>query len=490
MPESGAVILIVDDREENRYVSSRILKNAGYAVAEATSGREALQKVLENPALVVLDVRLPDIIGYEVCRRIKSNPQTANIPVLQISASFVSSESRVQALDSGADAYLTQPMEPAVLLATVRALLRLREAEALSRLSAKQWQATFDALSEGIALIDSEWRVARCNRAMLTLFDKTYSQVENEDVRALLRRELNYEVDENELPRAATDIKRERRWFSLRLDPIREHEIAHGAILIITEITDRKVAEEALRVSERLAAMGRLANSIAHEINNPLEAITNLLYLLKTSTLDGESAQYVEMASAELERIARITKQTLAFNRNSEEPVDVELTELLDGVVTLFSPEFNRKGLHLVRKYDAPPIVSAFPGELRQVFANILRNALEATSANGRLIVHVRPSLDWKNLSRRGARIYIVDSGAGMTSETRHSLFEPFYTTKELKGSGLGLWLSLGIISKHRGRITVRSITRAGHSGSCFSIFLPVKTAEESAPLTKQNAVA
>src|SRR5690349_1965945 len=103
MPESGAVILIVDDREENRYVSSRILKNAGYAVAEATSGREALQKVLENPALVVLDVRLPDIIGYEVCRRIKSNPQTANIPVLQISASFVSSESRVQALDSGAD---------------------------------------------------------------------------------------------------------------------------------------------------------------------------------------------------------------------------------------------------------------------------------------------------------------------------------------------------------------------------------------------------
>ena len=191
MPESGAVILIIDDREENRYIFSRILKNAGYAVAEATSGREALEKVLKNPALVILDVRLPDMIGYEVCRRIKANSQTANIPVLQISASFTSSESRVQALDSGADAYLTQPLEPAVLLATVRALLRLREAEALSRLSAKQWQSTFDALSEGIALIDSEWRVARCNRALLSLLGKTYSQIEHEDVRSLLRRELD-----------------------------------------------------------------------------------------------------------------------------------------------------------------------------------------------------------------------------------------------------------------------------------------------------------
>ena len=490
MPESGAVILIIDDREENRYIFSRILKNAGYAVAEATSGREALEKVLKNPALVILDVRLPDMIGYEVCRRIKANSQTANIPVLQISASFTSSESRVQALDSGADAYLTQPLEPAVLLATVRALLRLREAEALSRLSAKQWQSTFDALSEGIALIDSEWRVARCNRALLSLLGKTYSQIEHEDVRSLLRRELNYKLDETDPPRAATEISRGRRWFALRLDPIRDNEIAHSAILIVTEITDRKIAEEALRVSERLAAMGRLANSIAHEINNPLEALTNLVYLLNTSKLEGESSRYVAMAAAELERIARITKQTLAFNRNSEEPVDVALPELLDGVVTLFTPEFNRKGLHVVRRYDAAPTICAFPGELRQVFANILRNALEANPANGSLVVHVRPSVDWKNLSRRGVRVYIVDSGTGMTPEVRHSIFEPFYTTKELKGSGLGLWLSLGIVSKHDGRISVRSTTRPGHAGSCFSIFLPAKEAEHTARLSKQNAVA
>ena len=490
MPESGAVILIIDDREENRYIFSRILKNAGYAVAEATSGREALEKVLKNPALVILDVRLPDMIGYEVCRRIKANSQTANIPVLQISASFTSSESRVQALDSGADAYLTQPLEPAVLLATVRALLRLREAEALSRLSAKQWQSTFDALSEGIALIDSEWRVARCNRALLSLLGKTYSQIEHEDVRSLLRRELNYELDETDLPRAATEISRGRRWFALRLDPIRDNEIAHSAILIVTEITDRKIAEEALRVSERLAAMGRLANSIAHEINNPLEALTNLVYLLNTSKLEGESSRYVAMAAAELERIARITKQTLAFNRNSEEPVDVALPELLDGVVTLFTPEFNRKGLHVVRRYDAAPTICAFPGELRQVFANILRNALEANPANGSLVVHVRPSVDWKNLSRRGVRVYIFDSGTGMTPEVRHSIFEPFYTTKELKGSGLGLWLSLGIVSKHDGRISVRSTTRPGRAGSCFSIFLPAKEAEHTARLSKQNAVA
>src|ERR1700719_960396 len=122
-----------------------MLRNAGYSVVEACTGREALEKILLDPALVILDVRLPDMLGYEVCRRIKANPRTANIPVLQVSATFTSGESRVQALDSGADAYLTQPIEPTVLIATVRALLRLRDAEAFSRLSVKQWQSTFDA---------------------------------------------------------------------------------------------------------------------------------------------------------------------------------------------------------------------------------------------------------------------------------------------------------------------------------------------------------
>src|SRR6185312_5743982 len=236
---------------------------------------------------------------------------------------------------------------------------------------------------------------------------------------------------------------------------------------------------------------GRLANSIAHEINNPLEALTNLLYLLKTGEHDFETNQYIGMASDELDRIARITKQTLAFNRNSDQPVEVSVPELLDGVVTLYSPEFNRKNLHVVRRYDSPPPVAAYPGELRQVFANLLRNALEALSPGGQLIIHALPSADWKDLARKGVRICIIDSGSGIPPEMQKNIFEPFFTTKELKGSGLGLWLSIGIVAKHHGRITVHSSTTSKYRGTCFSIFLPAKAAPQSAVTrSMQNAVA
>jgi len=492
MPEKVPTILVVDDREENRYICSRTLQSGGYAVMEASTGREALEKVLLDPVLVILDVRLPDMLGYEVCRRIKANPQTANIPVLQVSAAFTSSESRVQALDSGVDAYLTQPVEPPVLLANVRALLRLRDAEAFSRLSAKQWQSTFDALSEGIALIDTDWKVIRCNRAMTRLLARGFGEIERQDARALLRATVDLNLNElqERLSRVQLETQHNRRWFSLRVDLIEEQDSSRGAILILTEITDQKLAEEALRVTERLAAMGRLANSIAHEINNPLEAVTNFLYLLKMGTHDPETTEYIDMASTELERIGRISKQTLAFNRETSHPVDIAIPELLDGVVTLYTPQFNQKNLSVVRRYESTLPVLGFPGELRQVFSNLLRNAMEATPTGGRLLIHAYPSVDWKDLSRSGIRICILDSGTGIPAEIKRHIFEPFFTTKQLKGSGLGLWLSLDIISRHHGRITVRSATTAGRSGTCFSVFLPTEKAGESSRQRQEhNAV-
>lgn len=480
MPEKAPVILVVDDREENRYVSSRILRKAGYSVTEAATGREALALVLDDPALVVLDVRLPDILGYEVCHRIKSNPQTANIPVLQVSAAFTSSESRVQALDSGADAYLTQPLEPTVLIATVRALLRLREAEAISRLSSKQWQATFDALSEGVGLLDSDYRVVRCNRAMAGLLRKAYREIERQDALELLLKELDLDLySERDLSHFARDTTKGKRWFSVRLDAIREGDSLSGSILIVSEITDRKLAEEALRAAEKLAAAGRLANSIAHEINNPLEAVTNLLYLLKTSVKDHRSMGYLDMASEELERVGRITRQTLAFNRESSQPIEVKVPELLDGIVTLYTPQFNQKGISVLRRYESPMTIMGFPGELRQVFSNLLRNALEAIPGSGTIVVHSYNSVDWKDMSRSGVRIVITDSGLGIPEHVKKDLFEAFFTTKQLKGSGLGLWLSLGMVAKHRGSITFRSSTRSGRRGTCFAIFLPATGASE-----------
>ena len=493
MPERVPTILVVDDREENRYICSRMLQSGGYSVVEASTGREALEKVLLDPVLVILDVRLPDMLGYEVCRRIKANPQTANIPVLQVSAAFTSSESRVQALESGADSYLTQPLEPTVLLANVRALLRLRDAEAFSRLSAKQWQSTFDALNEGIALLDTNWKVIRCNRAMTRLLAKGFGEIERQDARMLLRATMGLSLSEKHAGLSSLQVETQhgRRWFSLRVDRIDEQNSSRGAILILSEITDRKLAEEALRVTERLAAMGRLANSIAHEINNPLESVTNLLYLLKVEKHDPQTTQYLDLASAELDRVSRISKQTLAFNRETTHPVEVAIPELLDGVVTLYTPQFNQKNLSVVRRYELVRPILGFPGELRQVFSNLLRNAMEATPAGGHLIIHTYPSVDWKDLSRGGVRICLVDSGTGIPAEIKNHLFEPFFTTKELKGSGLGLWLSLGIISRHQGRIAVRSTTAAGRSGACFSVFLPgAKAADSDRQRREHNAVA
>jgi two-component system, NtrC family, sensor kinase len=237
--------------------------------------------------------------------------------------------------------------------------------------------------------------------------------------------------------------------------------------------------------------LGRLANSIAHEINNPLEALTNLLYLLGSENHDARTTEFLQMADMELERVSRITRQTLSFNRESSEPIDVPLPELLDGIVTLYSPELNKKCIRLVRRYDRATSVPGFPSELRQVFSNVLRNAIEAIATGGQIMVRVHLSVDWKDPSRKGARISIIDSGIGMKPEVRRNIFEPFYTTKELKGSGLGLWLSMGIISRHHGRISVRSTTEPGHAGTCFSIFLPVKRAKlRSNASSERTAVA
>jgi signal transduction histidine kinase len=237
--------------------------------------------------------------------------------------------------------------------------------------------------------------------------------------------------------------------------------------------------------------MGRLANSIAHEINNPLEAVTNLLYLLKTTAVDPESVQYLQMASTELERVSRITKQTLAFNRETNQPIEVALPDLLDGLITLYWPQMNKKGITVKRKYSSPSTVSAYPGELRQVFSNILRNAMEAISGQGNITLHIYPSLDWKDTTRRGVRVSIVDDGTGIPEKIRQAIFEPFFTTKQLKGSGLGLWLSCGIVAKAQGRISLRSSVRQGRSGTCFSIFLPTKSASKSRKASrKRDAVA
>jgi len=241
--------------------------------------------------------------------------------------------------------------------------------------------------------------------------------------------------------------------------------------VIVMDVSERKRSEDALRRTEKLAATGRLAASIAHEINNPLEAITNLLYLLRRfCRLDDAALNYVTIAEREVRRMSEITQQTLRFYRQSTLPGRTTMAELLDSVLDMYNVRLNTLGIALERRYEPDVDLYCFAGELRQVIANLVSNAMDATAGGGRLIVTARRSKDWIHPQRDGVRITIADTGSGMNAEVRERLFEAFFTTKGATGTGLGLWVSHEIILKHHGIVHVRS--REG-AGTVFQLFFP-----------------
>lgn len=473
MTPEQITVLVVDDRAANRYTTTHALTRAGLKVIEAASGKEALELSKKLPAVIILDVKLPDILGYEVCRRIKANPQTRHIPVLQLSASFLTNESKLYALESGADAYLIQPADPIVLVATVKSLVRLHRAESIAQLAARQWQATFDALNEGVAILDRSGTVLRCNRAMTGHLGRPYGEIENVSVRDLVKSCLNVELAEGEAS-VETEVKYESRFFRLSLDQIVSQGEVTGSILIVAETTQQKSAEEALLVSERLAATGRMAHTIAHEINNPLEAITNLVYLLQRSLDQPEAARgYLDSAAKELERISRIARQILSFNRESSSPVEIKISELIDDVLVLNNRALVEGGIEARKEWDSNLRIEGFPAQLRQVFSNLIRNAIEASSPGGEIRVRISASRISNNGMEPAVRITIGDHGVGIPAKNRSRIFEAFFTTKELKGSGVGLWLSSTIVHEHQGKIQLKSCTQTSNSGTAMSVLLP-----------------
>jgi signal transduction histidine kinase len=246
--------------------------------------------------------------------------------------------------------------------------------------------------------------------------------------------------------------------------------------VIIRDVSERVRSEEALRKTEKLAATGRLAASIAHEINNPLEGLTNLLYLLRTfSGLSGPALDYVNMAEHQTRRIADIAQKTLRFYRQSTLPVRARVGELVDSILDLYKARMHTLNIQLERDLDDEATLFCYEGEVRQVMANLVGNAIDATSGGGRLIVRARRSRSWTNGEAEGIRLTVADTGSGMTPEVRGRIFEAFFTTKEAVGTGLGLWVSQEIIEKHRGLVSVRS-RAAGNgrsSGTVFYVFLP-----------------
>jgi signal transduction histidine kinase len=253
-----------------------------------------------------------------------------------------------------------------------------------------------------------------------------------------------------------------RRWL-VNVYPVRTTaQTIRWAGVVFVDITERLRSEQTLRDTEKLVAVGRLASSIAHEINNPLEAVTNLLYLLQNhGTLGEEERRWTESAQHEVERVSAITQQTLRFHRQSTRPEQTSLAELLDSVLTLYQGRVTTLQVMLIKRYRAAGDLSCFAGEIRQLFANLIGNALDAMQpSGGNLVLEVRESCSWRDTSICGVRVTVADTGCGMSAQVRKRIFEPFYTTKEATGTGLGLWVGAEIMSKHQVSLRIRSRER------------------------------
>jgi len=262
---------------------------------------------------------------------------------------------------------------------------------------------------------------------------------------------------------------------SLPISPIRDPKgNVIGASKVARDITDRKRVQEALIQSEKLAATGRMAAAIAHEINNPLEAVTNLAYLLTMDpTLNETARSYAQMMLDEIGRASEITKQTLSFYRESGRPSEFDVRALLDNVITLNRPKLLRRDVKIITDYRQSEILFGYAAEIRQVFANLMLNAIDAVQDGGTIKVRVRVKGAGQ---QRRIVVSVADDGSGIKAEHRSKLFEPFFTTKGTKGNGLGLWVSQGIVKKHGGAVRMRSSVGPKRSGTVFTVVLPIAT--------------
>jgi two-component system, NtrC family, sensor kinase len=265
----------------------------------------------------------------------------------------------------------------------------------------------------------------------------------------------------------------------LLLTAVRQDELAEVAeklnARLQLEITERMRMEQALIRSEKLAVTARLAATMAHEINNPLEAITNLIYLLGPLQTTPEGKAYVATMEEQVKGLSRIATQMLKFHRDNNLPAEFKLSAVVREVLDFYRPYAERQGVIFSQRVETEGIVVGFRGEIAQVVTNLVINALAATPAGGKVMVHLYPAPPWLGEvhHHRGYCLSVADTGSGIDPQHRARIFEPFFTTKGDKGTGLGLWLCAGIVNRVGGSIRVWSTRRPGRSCTCFSVFLP-----------------
>ena len=487
-----AHVLLADDNRDMREYVQRLLGRK-YEVTAVEDGKQAMAAALAHPPdLVLTDIMMPRMDGFHLLRSLRDDPVTAAIPVIMLSAR-AGEEAESEGLEAGADDYLVKPFTARELMARVgshismhRLRLELTTREHELRTAAEkaeqQYRAILESISEGFVFVDREWRIRYANEqfavlgavALSSILGKTlweaFPVIENSSFAPayheamatgrVMHHEDYYEPSE--------------RWIHANAYPSPD-----GLSIFAQDVTERRVQQQKLLLSEKLAATGRLAATIAHEINNPLESVLNLIYLARTSRAEmAKIREYLETAEKELNRVSHIARHTLGFYRDTSVASDIDLPALIEEVLTVYESRLRACSIVAVRDFAVVPAVHALRGELHQTFSNLISNAIDAMrDGGGQLKISVQRPHGGNDL---GVLITIEDTGTGIPLENIPRLFEPFFTTKPAAGTGLGLWVVRQFVASWGGTIEVNSSTGTQKHGTTFTIFLPLVAAVEA----------
>jgi PAS domain S-box-containing protein len=493
MAEPRIRILNVDDYVPGRYARTQVLQRAGFEVVEASTGAEALRIVAEDsPDLVLLDVNLPDIDGFEVCRRLREQLGTLTIPVIHISSTFVNERAQQLAMDGGADAFLTDPVEPPVLLATVHALLRLRRAEQGLRAAGRRWQATFDAIRDGICLLSADGTVLQCNAAFAKLVELAPQDLVGVPWASLWGGFGSPEAAESlarlgqSRRRESVELPHEGGWVRLLVDPVVETGALAGMVGIASDITiERQVAEaravllareQAAREDAEAAnrAKDEFLAMLSHELRNPLDVIASAVHVLDAiSSKEPRAVHTREVITQQVRQLARLVDDLLDVTRVTTGKIGLvvaplDLAEIVARCVRTLT-DAGQTSRHDVALSSEPVWVEADKSRLEQIIMNLLSNGLKYTPAGGSMMISVGGD-------GRTARLVVKDTGAGIPPEMRDRIFDLFYQGRRTLdraegGLGIGLTLVRRLVELHGGRIEVAS--EGPGRGSTFTVELP-----------------